>query len=441
VTQFRATRSTGLNGETTVPGDKSISHRALILAALAVGRTRISGILASDDVTHTSAALAAMGVSMEQNPDGVWHVDGVGIGGLREPDQVLDLGNSGTGARLLMGIAAGHPFTTNFTGDASLVQRPMSRIADPLGRMGATVLCRSGDRMPLSVTGPRHPIPIAYDVPVPSAQVKSAVMLAGLSAPGETSVFEAQATRDHTERMLARFGADIIVAPENGGVRIRLVGQPELVPTTIQVPGDPSSAAFLMVAATIIPNSQVRLLSVGINPLRTGLLDTLKEMGGDIRIEDPRDEGGEPVADLTIKSANLNGVLVPADRAPRMIDEYPVLAVAAACAEGVTTLAGLAELRVKESNRLAAISDGLAACGVQSETSQDTLTIQGCSGAPPGGGNVRSHFDHRIAMAFLVLGMTAKAPVQVDDAEAIATSYPGFAEHFGALGSYIQVVP
>jgi 3-phosphoshikimate 1-carboxyvinyltransferase len=440
VSQFRANPSTGLNGETTVPGDKSISHRALILAALAVGRTKIFGMLASDDVTHTLEALAALGVSIGQTPDGHWHVDGVGIGGMREPDQVLDLGNSGTGARLLMGIAAGHPFTTNFTGDASLVQRPMSRIADPLGRMGATVLCRTGDRMPLSVTGSRHPIPISYDVPVPSAQVKSAVLLAGLSAPGETSLYEAQATRDHTERMLTRFGADITVIPKDGGVRITLVGQPELVPTDIRIPGDPSSAAFLMVAATVIPNSRVHISGVGMNPLRTGLVNTLVEMGGDIRIENPRDEGGEPMADLTVKSARLHGVSVPADRAPRMIDEYPILAVAAACAEGTTTSAGLAELRIKESDRLAAISEGLAACGVQSKLSQDTLSIQGCSGPPPGDGQVHAHFDHRIAMAFLVLGMAAKAPVQVDDAEAIATSYPGFAEHFGALGADIQAV-
>jgi len=440
LSQFRATPSTGLNGETTVPGDKSISHRALILAALAAGRTKIFGMLASDDVTHTSAALGALGVSIGQNPDGPWHVDGVGIGGMREPDQVLDLGNSGTGARLLMGIAAGHPFTTNFTGDASLVQRPMSRVADPLRRMGATVLCRSGDRMPLSVTGPQHPIPISYDMPVPSAQVKSAVLFAGLSAPGETSVYEAQATRDHTERMLTRFGAGITVAPRDGGVRITLVGQPELVPTDIQVPGDPSSAAFLIVAATVIPNSLVHISGVGMNPLRTGLVYTLVEMGGDIRVENPREEGGEPVADLTVESARLHGVSIPADRAPRMIDEYPILAVAAACAEGTTTLAGLAELRVKESDRLAAISDGLAACGVQSDSSQDTLVIQGCGGPPPGGGNVRGHFDHRIAMAFLVLGMAAKAPVQVDDAEAIATSFPGFADHFGALGADIQAV-
>ena len=440
VTQFRAIPSAGLQGETTVPGDKSISHRALILAALAVGRTNITGILASDDVTHTSAALAAMGVSVGQKPGGMWHVDGVGIVGLREPDQVLDMGNSGTGARLLMGVAAGHPFTTNFTGDASLVQRPMSRVATPLEIMGATVLCRSGDRMPLSVTGPQAPIPIAYDVPVPSAQVKSAVLLAGLSAPGETSVFEAQATRDHTERMLARFGAEITAVPENGGVRITLVGQPELIPTDITVPGDPSSAGFLMVAATVVPNSQVRISGVGMNPLRIGLLDTLMEMGADISIENPRDEGGEPVADLVVKSASLHGTSVPASRAPSMIDEYPILAAAAACATGTTTMAGLAELRVKESDRLAAIGDGLGECGVHSESAQDSLTIQGAGGPPPGDGTVHSHFDHRIAMGFLVLGLAAKAPVEIDDGEAIATSYPGFSEHFGSLGADIQDV-
>ncbi len=440
VTQYRAAPSTGLRGDATVPGDKSISHRALILAALTVGRTKISGILASDDVTRTATALAAMGVSIGDNGDGSWQVDGLGIGGLAEPETVLDLGNSGTGARLLMGVAAGHPFTTHFTGDASLVNRPMSRVAEPLARMGATVLSRSGDRMPLSVTGARHPIPIAFDVPVPSAQVKSAVLLAGLSAPGETSVFEAQATRDHTERMLARFGAKITMARENGGVRATLVGQPELVPTDITVPGDASSAAFWLVAATIIPNSEIRLTGVGINPLRTGLLDTLIEMGADISLEDARDVGGEPVADLVVKSANLRAVEVPAARAPRMIDEYPVLAVAAACAAGATSLRGLAELRVKESDRLAAISDGLAACGVEARATEDTLTIIGAGGPPPGGGAVKTQFDHRIAMGFLVLGLASTAAVQVDDGEAIATSYPGFADHFVSLGADISEV-
>jgi 3-phosphoshikimate 1-carboxyvinyltransferase len=382
-----------------------------------------------------------MGVSIADNGDGSWHVDGLGVSGLAEPETVLDLGNSGTGARLLMGIAAGHPFTTHFTGDASLVNRPMSRVADPLGRMGATVLCRSGGRMPLSVTGARHPIPIVFDVPVPSAQVKSAVLLAGLSAPGETSVFEAQATRDHTERMLARFGAEITVTHENGGVRTTLVGQPELVPADIAVPGDASSAAFLVVAATIIPNSEIRLTGVGMNPLRTGLLDTLIEMGADITIDKARDEGGEPVADLRVKSANLRGVEVPAARAPGMIDEYPVLAVAAACAGGATTLRGLAELRVKESDRLAAISEGLAACGVEARATEDTLTISGVGGPPPGGGEVKTYFDHRIAMGFLVLGLASTAAVQVDDGEAIATSYPGFADHFASLGADIEALP
>lgn len=438
--EYRASPSTGLRGATPVPGDKSISHRALILGALAVGRTAIAGLLESDDVAHTAAALQAMGAGITHESSGLWAVDGLGIGGLHEPNQVLDFGNSGTGARLMMGVAATYPFNTNFTGDRSLVERPMGRVAEPLGRMGARFQFRTGDRMPLTVTGPRNPIPIEYALPVPSAQVKSAVLLAGLGAPGETSVFEPQATRDHTERMLIEFGATVRTEPQDQGNRVTVVGQPELSPTDVRVPGDASSAAFLMVAATVVPNSEVRLTGVGMNPLRTGLLDTLIEMGADIQMDEMREQGGEPSADLTVRSAALKGVSVPASRAPRMIDEYPILAVAAASADGITTLTGLGELKVKESDRLAAIAQGLSACGVQAAATADTLTIEGCCGPPAGSAQVRSYFDHRIAMAFLVMGLAARAPVQVDDTTAIATSFPGFAGLMNGLGGRIKAV-
>lgn len=440
MTQYRASPSTGMRGKTPVPGDKSISHRALILGALAVGRTTITGLLESDDVAHTATALQAMGAGIVHESSGLWVVDGLGVGGLGEPNQVLDFGNSGTGARLMMGVAASHPFRTNFTGDKSLVERPMGRVAEPLIRMGASFQFRSGDRMPLTVIGARNPIPIAYTLPVPSAQVKSAVLLAGLGAPGETSVIEPQATRDHTERMLIEFGATVRTQAEGEGNRITVVGLPELAPTEVRVPGDASSAAFLMVAATVVPNSEVRLTGVGMNPLRTGLLDTLIEMGADIQWEEAYEQGGEPVADLIVRSAALRGVSVPGSRAPRMIDEYPILAVAAACADGNTTLAGLAELKVKESDRLAAIAEGLAACGVQAGTTAQSLTIEGCCGPPPGSAQVRSYFDHRIAMAFLVLGLAARAPVRVDDTAAIATSFPGFADLMNSLGGPIEAV-
>ncbi|HUK58356.1 MAG TPA: 3-phosphoshikimate 1-carboxyvinyltransferase [Stellaceae bacterium] len=426
-----------LAGCCRVPGDKSISHRALILGALAVGRTRVTGLLEGDDVLRTAAALGALGAGIARGEDAVWTVTGAGLGGLREPDDVLDLGNSGTGARLLMGAVAGHPFTSIFTGDASLRRRPMARITEPLSEMGARFVGRDGAKLPLAVVGAQHPMPIRYRLPVPSAQVKSAVLLAGLSAPGETVVEEPLPTRDHSERLMRHFGARVEVEPLNdGGRRIRLEGQPELAAADLAVPGDPSAAAFLAVAALIVGGSEIMIEGVGLNPLRAGLYTTLREMGADIAFANERVEGGEPVADLVVRASRLKGVIVPAERAPSMIDEYPILAVAAAFAEGQTAMCGLAELRVKESDRLAAIAQGLAACGAHVSVSGDTLIVAG-KGAPAGGGAIATRLDHRIAMAFLVLGMAAAKPVRIDDSATIATSFPGFAELMNGLGAAI----
>jgi 3-phosphoshikimate 1-carboxyvinyltransferase len=428
-------RSGPLSGTIEVPGDKSMSHRALMLGAASVGETSIEGLLEGEDVLATARALAILGAVVDREGPGRWRVLGRGVGGLREPAEVLDLGNSGTGARLLMGLVAGHPFTSFFTGDASLRRRPMGRVIEPLRRAGASVVARSGDRLPLAITGAADPVPIRYRVPVPSAQVKSAVLLAGLAAPGETTVIEAEPTRDHTERMLRAFGADVRVAREEDATAIRLVGQPELVGTALAIPGDPSSAAFPLVAGAIVPGSNVTLENVGINPLRAGLLATLREMGARLRILGEREQGGEPVADLAIEHGPLRGVVVPAERAPSMIDEYPILAVAAACAEGETVMHGLAELRVKESDRLAAVAAGLAACGVDAEVAGDTLTVAGRGRPPRGGATVATHCDHRIAMAFLVLGLAAERPVAIDDGRAIATSFPTFVSLMARLGA------
>ncbi len=427
-----------LVGEAAIPGDKSVSHRALILGALAVGETRIDGLLEGEDVMRTAACLRALGAKIAQEKDGSWRVHGVGIGGLAEPDDVLDMGNAGTGARLLIGLLATHPLTATVTGDDSLRGRPMQRIVDPLSEMGATFRTRSGCRLPLTVDGAECPMPIEYRLPVPSAQVKSAVLLAGLNAPGETTVVEAQETRDHTERMLPQFGAEIAVQTDSDGARrIILSGQPELQPAQISVPSDFSSAAFPLVAALTVPDSQVTLRNVGLNPHRTGLLESLREMGADIREENRQEISGEPVANLTVRTGALKGIEVPAERAPSMIDEYPVLAAVAAIAEGRTVMRGLGELRVKESDRLAAIADGLAANGVEAAIEGDDLVITGANGPPPGGGMVEARGDHRIAMGFLVLGAAAKAAVTVDDASAIATSFPGFTEMMNNLGAAI----
>ena len=435
MTQLRASPSGSLRGVIRVPGDKSISHRALILGALAVGDTHISGLLESEDVLCTAAALRALGAHVERLGGNAWRVSGLGIGGLREPSTVLNLGNSGTGVRLLMGVAAAHPFPTFFTGDVSLVQRPMTRVAHPLSRMGANILARGDGRLPLVVTGTESLIPIVYELPVPSAQVKSAILLAGISAPGETTVIEPQTTRDHTERLLRRFGANVQTEALGSGNRVTVVGEPELVPAAVDVPGDASSAAFAVVAALLTPDSEVRIEGVGMNPHRTGLFETLREMGADLSASNERSAGGEPVADLTARTSALTGITLPTERVPVMIDEFPILAVAAASASGETRMEGLGELRVKESNRLAATALGLDAAGVPASIDGDTLVVQGLGEAPPGGGSIAAPHDHRIAMAFLVLGLTAKAPMIVDGSEAIDTSFPGFADLLAELGA------
>jgi 3-phosphoshikimate 1-carboxyvinyltransferase len=427
---------TPLSGTIRVPGDKSISHRALMLGALAVGRTEISGLLEGEDVLATAAAMRAMGAGVERLREGRWRVDGVGLGGLAEPADVLDLGNSGTAARVLLGVLATHPFTSFVTGDASLRSRPMRRVTDPLSRFGARFATRDGGRLPLAVTGAANPVPIEYMLPVPSAQVKSAVLLAGLNTPGETTVIEPQATRDHTERMLGHFGATVRVAPaEGGGKRITIVGQPELMAAPIVVPADISSAAFAIVAGLVVPGSEVTIEGVGLNSSRAGLLASLAEMGADINLLNQRVEGGEPVADLRVRAGTLRGAEIPPERAPSMIDEYPILAVAASCARGRTVMRGLAELRVKESDRLMGTATGLAACGVKVAVEGDDLIVDGDGSPPAGDALIETRLDHRIAMAFLVMGLATKSPVRIDDARPIATSFPGFVMLMNQLGA------
>jgi 3-phosphoshikimate 1-carboxyvinyltransferase len=422
-----------------VPGDKSISHRSLIFGALAVGETQITGLLEGADVRNTGHAMQALGAKVERAGEGVWHVRGVGVGGFAAPAAALDFGNSATGCRLIMGAVAGCPIIATFDGDASLRKRPMRRILDPLERMGArTLRMAANGRLPVTLKGATDPIPISYEAPVPSAQLKSAVLLAGLAAPGETTVIEQEATRDHTERMLKHFGANVRIAPlGEHGRRITLQGQPELAPAPVVVPADPSSAAFPLVAALIVPGSDVILEGVMTNPLRAGLLATLREMGAAIEVLAARTEGGEDVADLRVRAGGLKGVDVPAARAPSMIDEYPILAIAAAFAEGTTRMRGLKELRVKESDRLAATAEMLRGNGVEVEIVDDDLIVQG-RGRAPGGGLVVTHMDHRIAMAALVLGCASEQPVQVDDTAFIATSFPGFIEMMRALGAELS---
>ncbi len=433
-----ARRSGALRGVAEVPGDKSISHRALILGALSVGETRISGLLEGQDVLDTAKAMRAFGAEVTRLGAGDWSVHGVGVGGFAEPADVIDCGNSGTGVRLIMGAMATSPVSATFTGDASLRKRPMGRVTEPLALFGARAFGRQGGRLPMTVIGAAEPVPVRYTVPMPSAQVKSAILLAGLNAPGETVVIEKEPTRDHSERMLRGFGARLTVEDAPEGRIITLTGRPELRPQTVAVPRDPSSAAFPVCAALIVEGSDILVPGVSQNPTRNGLYTTLVEMGADIGFENPREEGGEPVADLRVRFSALKGIEVPEERAASMIDEYPVLSVVAACAEGTTVMRGVKELRVKESDRIDAMARGLEAMGVRVEEDEDTLIVHGMGpGGVPGGATARTHIDHRIAMSFLVLGLAAKKPVSIDDGSPIATSFPVFEGLMAGLGAQI----
>ena len=429
-----------LKGTMRVTGDKSISHRSLMIGALAEGKTTVSGILESEDILGTANAMRKLGAEITQSKkENLWHIKGCGIGNLTEPDDILDMGNAGTGARLLMGILAGCPFSSFISGDESLRKRPMQRVITPLEQMGASFASRSKARLPLVVKGKSCLSPIVYESPVASAQVKSAILLAGLHADGETTVIEENPTRDHTERMLKSFGCNITTTKtDDGKTAITVTGKPELKACDIIVPADWSSAAFPAVAALITPDSEVFLPEVGMNPLRFGLFETLKEMGADIQAENIREIAGEPLCDIRAKFSQLKGVDVPPETAPSMIDEYPALAMAAACANGVTRMFGLGELRVKESNRLKAIADGLTACGVKIEVEKDALIVYGTGRPPKGNAIVATNFDHRIAMAFLVLGMKTEKPIEVDNASMIDTSFPNFATMMNKLGADIR---
>ncbi|RSV19460.1 3-phosphoshikimate 1-carboxyvinyltransferase [Sphingomonas sp. ABOLG] len=427
-----------LAGRIRVPGDKSISHRALMLSALAVGESQVEGLLEGEDVLATAAAMRAMGATIVRGDDAIWRINGVGVGGLLQPQAALEMGNSGTSTRLLMGLVASHPITATFTGDASLSTRPMNRVIDPLSTMGAEFTASPGGRLPLMVRGLCPAVPITYRLPVASAQVKSALLLAGLNTPGITRVIEPVPTRDHSERMLAGFGAEISVEESDEGRIISLTGEAELRPQSIVVPGDPSSAAFWMVAASVVPGSDVVIENVGLNPTRAGLVTVLRLMGADIVEQDPRVVGGEPVADLRVRHAALSGIEVPHDVAPSMIDEYPVLFVAAAFASGRTIARGADELRVKESDRIAVMKAALEANGVPCEEHEDGLTIKGTGGDPiPGGGTVASRLDHRIAMSMAVAGLHAAQPIAIDDASPVATSFPSFFDLLTQLGGRV----
>ena len=428
-----------LQGTTSVAGDKSISHRALMISSQFLGKTTIYGLLEGEDVLNTASALERLGVKIERDAD-TWTVQGVGIGGLSESPDVLDMGNSGTSTRLLMGLLTPYPFTTYFTGDASLRSRPMGRVSVPLEQMGAKFISRSGGRLPIALTGTGNAIPITYRLPVASAQVKSAILLAGLNTPGKTTVIEPETTRDHTERMLKFFGYEVQTEKlADGALSISLQGRQEVPPSDkiITVPADPSSAAFVIVAALLVPGSDVTITNVCINPLRTGLFTTLIEMGASIEYTNQRSVAGEDIADLRVRHSKLKSVSVPAERAPSMIDEYPILAVAAACANGESVMFGLSELKVKESDRLAAIIDGLTQCGVIARADGDTLYVKGIGTAPPGGGLIKTKLDHRIAMSFLVMGMVTEKPVRIDDGASINTSFPGFVKLMNGLGASI----
>lgn len=419
-----------LRGTIRVPGDKSISHRSIMLGALAVGETRVTGLLEGEDVLSTAAAMRAMGASVERIGDGEWSVHGVGVGALLQPQAPLDMGNSGTSTRLLMGLVSSHPISAQFIGDASLSKRPMGRVIEPLSQMGAAFDASEGGRLPLTVRGAMPAVPISYRLPVASAQVKSAVLLAGLNTPGITTVIEPVPTRDHSERMLRGFGADLSVEVEGDGTRvIRLVGEAELKPQTIEVPGDPSSAAFFIVAALIVPGSELTIQNVGLNPTRAGIVEVLRQMGGQIEEVNRREVGGEPVADLVVRHSALKGIAVDPAIAPSMIDEFPALFVAASLAEGTTVTTGLEELRVKESDRIAVMAAALAGAGARVTETADGLTIEGSGGEPLRGtsnSRTKTHLDHRIAMSMAIAGLASRDGVEVDDTRPIATSFPVF---------------
>lgn len=429
-----APKADALKGALRVPGDKSISHRALMFGALASGVTRITGLLEAEDVVNTAKAVTALGAPAEKKGES-WEVNGRGVGGLRQPVGPIDFGNSGTGTRLMMGVIAGHDMTVEMVGDASLSKRPMRRVLTPLKQMGLNVEPEGKETLPLKVRGTADLVPITYKLPVPSAQVKSAILIAGLAAAGETTVIEAEATRDHTERMLRYFGAEVRTEVKDGLTHITVKGDAEMQGRDVTVPGDPSSAAFLAAAAILVPGSDVTIEGVLVNETRTGFYTTLKEMGGDVTFLNPREEGGEPIADIRVRASKLKGVRVPPGRAPSMIDEYPVLACVAAFAAGETRMEGLAELKVKESDRLAATADGLKANGITAVVEGDTLTVVGTGRSVPGGGTVATHLDHRIAMAFLTMGLASEKPVTVDDTTMIATSFPEFRGLMERLGA------
>ncbi|MDO5605099.1 MAG: 3-phosphoshikimate 1-carboxyvinyltransferase [Paracoccus sp. (in: a-proteobacteria)] len=424
-----------LTGTALVPGDKSISHRALILGAMAVGETHITGLLEGQDVLDTAAAMQAFGAQLERLAPGEWRVHGVGVGGFAEPEGVIDCGNSGTGVRLIMGAMATTPVTATFTGDASLSRRPMRRITDPLALFGARITTREGGLLPVTIAGAADPVPLRYATPVASAQIKSAVLLAGLNAPGQTVVIEREATRDHTERMLTGFGAEVTTETTPEGHVITLTGRPELRGQSVAVPRDPSSAAFAVAAALIVPGSEVRVPGISRNPTRDGFYVTLADMGANMTWLNDRIEGGEPVADLVVRHSVLTGVSVPPSRAASMIDEFPILSVVAAMAQGDTIMNGVAELRVKESDRIDAMARGLRANGVKVSETPDSMTVHGAGRIPGGGAPVATHLDHRIAMSFLVAGLGAEAEIRVDDGTAIATSFPGFVALMRGLGA------
>ncbi|WP_299757842.1 3-phosphoshikimate 1-carboxyvinyltransferase [uncultured Boseongicola sp.] len=439
---LRSHKASPLKGEARVPGDKSISHRSLILGAMAVGETRITGLLDGEDVLRTADAMRAFGAEVIEHAPGKWTVHGVGVGGFREPQDVVDCGNAGTGVRLIIGAMATTPITATFTGDASLRSRPMRRVTDPMALFGTRSYGRTGGRLPMTVVGAANPTPVRYKTPMPSAQVKSAVLLAGLNAPGETVVIEAEATRDHSERMLRGFGANIRVEDTLEGRVITLKGHPELQPQTIDVPRDPSSAAFPVCAALIVEGSNVLVPNIGLNPTRAGLFETLRDMGADLTYENLREEGGEPVADLRARfSPEMTGIDVPRERAASMIDEYPILSVVAAFATGITSMHGVKELRVKESDRIDAMAKGLRANGVKVDEGEDWWDVIGLGpNGVPGGATVEARLDHRIAMSFLCLGMATTKPVTVDDAAPVRTSFPVFEPLMTTLGASFERV-